>query len=295
MFHVKQLFKKRKRGVALGGGGVRSFSSIGVLRYFEKKSLKIDCISGTSMGAVVGGLYSFYRSSELVDKKIREIYKSPLFKQIHNEFDKKLMPVKQVAEPGITQKVSAYYTRFKFFQNILTENHIVSSNNLRKLIKEFIPDVDIKDLPIKFCCTATDISRGEKIIFRKGSLQKAVLASISVPGVLEPEKSGLSLLSDGGSLSLTPVEELIEIGADYLIGVEVFPQISLRDSFKNGMEIIERCARLTSKELHKRQLRAADLVISPDVKKILWFDFSTYDYVVLEGEKAAAGKEKFIK
>ncbi len=294
MFHVKHLFKKRRRGLALGGGGVRALSSVGVLKHFDSNSIEFNCIAGTSMGAVVGALYCYYRSAELVEKKFRQIYEGVLFSKLKQEFSSRLKPM-GTGDKSIKDTLTAYYSRMMFFKNIFTETFLISRENVTALIDEIIPDIDIENLPLEFCCVATDITRGRKKVFRSGPLKRAIMSTIAIPGILAPVKEDGIMYTDGGSVSMTPVEELGEMGADLKVAVEVFSCLPYRKNFDKGMEILERCSKITSFELHKRQLSGADVVISPAVKDLVWSDFNSFDYAIAAGETAAFGTEKAVR
>lgn len=295
MFHVKHLFRKPRWGIALGGGGVRALSCIGVLKHFEQNSIEFNHIAGTSMGAVVGALYSYYRSAEMVEEKIREAYEGRAFARLRDEFSRSLK-VSQSGEKGsIKARLTAYYSRLVFFKNFFTEPNLISATMVRKLVEDMIPEVDIEQLPLNFCCVGTNIASGTRKVFKSGPLRDAIIATTAVPGILAPLKIGESILTDGGSVSMTPVEELRDMGAEYTVAVEVFPDIPRRDEFETGIEILERTARITSFELHRRQISLANLVISPRVKDLVWSEFEKFDYAVAAGEIAAFGTEKSVR
>lgn len=275
---------------------MRALSALGVLKHFEQNSISFNCIAGTSMGAIVGALYSYYQSAETVEKKFREFYESKVFADLKQDFNNNLRAMDVLSsERGIKERLTAYYSRLKFFKRIYTEPYLIPREKIYNFVTELIPDVEIQKLPVDFCCVSTNLVEGKKRVARRGSLREAILSTTAVPGIMPPFETDDLILSDGGSVSMTPVEELKEMGADFSVAIEVFPDLPRRDSFDSGMEILERCSRITSHELHKRQLKGADVVISPGVKDIIWSDFKKFDYAIAAGEIAAFGTEKIIK
>ncbi|MGM0568320.1 MAG: patatin-like phospholipase family protein, partial [Elusimicrobiota bacterium] len=113
---MKQFFRKRKRGLAIGGGGVRSASAVGVLKYFQKHSIKFDFVSGTSMGAIVGALYCYHLSAEVVEKKIKETYESSFFSDLREEFKSNLQSKSDINEASIKERFTTYFSRLKLFR-----------------------------------------------------------------------------------------------------------------------------------------------------------------------------------
>lgn len=245
------------------------------------------------MGAVVGALYCYYRNAELIEDKFRKVYEGPLFSELKQEFSSRLKSMSS-GEGSLKGMLTAYYSRLMFFKNIFTETFLISNEKVENIINELIPNIDIQNLPVEFCCVGTDITRGRKKVFRSGSLKKAIMSTIAVPGILAPVSMGDVMYTDGGSVSMTPVEELDEMGADFKVAVEVFPNVPYRKNFYKGLEILERCSRITSFELHRRQLACADVIISPAVKDIVWSDFTSFDYAIAAGETAAFGSEKTV-
>ncbi len=289
------LFKKRKIGLALGGGGVRSLSSIGVLRRLQYNNVKIKYIAGTSMGSVVGGLYSYYQDIDKVEGKIRMCLNTSEYKKLSGEFADKLKTISKTSKEkhNFKDKFYKYFTQIYLINKFLRSISLIKKEYVEPVVNFLIPDIAIENLPVKFCVVCTDIFEGKCVVIKKGSLRKAIMGSTAVQGVMQPEKWGSNLLVDGGGVRMTPVEEARELGANFIIAVEVMTRMRRKEIFENGMEIIERSSRITARELHKMILDKADIVISPAVKNIHWSNFKKIDYCINAGECAAVDILKF--
>ena len=159
----------RKQDVALvlSSGGARGLAHIGAIEELEANGYRISSIAGSSMGALIGGVYAAGKI-----KEFREWMK------------------------GIDRKKMLELTDFS-----LSLNHIVKGTRIIEAIMEFVPDVPIEDLPIPYCAVATDLKAGKEVVFSKGSLFKAIRASISLPSFYEPVERDNMILIDGGVIN----------------------------------------------------------------------------------------------
>jgi NTE family protein len=178
---------KRNVTLVLSGGGARGFAHIGAIEEIEQRGYKISSIAGTSMGALIGGVYATGKLNE--------------FKEWAYNLDK--------------QEV------FKLIDFSFSNQGLIKGDRLLKAMKKFIPDVDIKDLKVKYTATAFDLVQNEEIVFREGSLYNAIRASISIPTVFTPVISGNSVLVDGGVVNNIPISNAIRTENDMLIAVYV--------------------------------------------------------------------------
>lgn len=269
-------------GLALGGGGARGLTHIGVLKVFEEEGIPIYVIAGTSIGALVGGAYASGTSTEELQKKVQAYiassdFQSSAINAIASSYEK---------EGGLKQKIQSFLKNQFYLIQMLFKPGILSANDVRSMIHSLIPDINIEDTHIPFRAVATDLISGEKIVFSEGSLRQAVMASCAVPGAIEPLKEKERLLADGGIISLIPVSVAKEAGADIVIAVAVDRDIRLDDEFKTAMDIYYRASEITTDKLEKYELMEADVVIRPDVKNLHWYNFSQAIDLITEGEKA---------
>ncbi|MGA1847188.1 patatin-like phospholipase family protein [Deferribacter abyssi] len=178
-----------KIGISLGSGAARGLAHIGILKAFDEAEIPIYAISGSSMGALIGGLYSAGYDILHLEKMIYEL-------------DWKIFT--------------------EFFDLKITKSGLVDGKKIENFINEFVGDVQIENLDIKFCCVATELITGNEVIFKSGSLIKALRASISFPGVFIPAYLDGMFLIDGGLKNPVPVNRLPD-DCDIKIAIHVGP------------------------------------------------------------------------
>lgn len=281
------MFWKRKRvGLALGGGGARGLAHIGVLRVLEKEGIPIDLIAGTSIGALVGGAYASGSSSDELQKKAEEYLNS-------HEFRSSTIRAFEAAhakgEVGLAQKIETYLRNHFYLIQAMFRPGILSNEDFQVTIDYFIPDVEIEETRIPFRAVATDLVSGEEITFSEGSLRQAVMASCAVPGAITPLKEGERLLSDGGIICRVPCSVARQEGADIVIAVVVDRGIG-SEELRNVVDVYLRVSEIMGERLKQYELANADVVILPEVGESHWSSFSQAMNLVDEGEKAAREK-----
>ena len=283
---LSMFWKKKRIGLALGGGGARGLAHIGVLRVLEKEEIPIDLIAGTSIGALVGGAYASGSSSEDLQKKAEAYLNS-------HEFRSSAIRAFEAAhakgEIGLAQKIETYLRNHFYLIQAMLKPGILSNEDFQVTIDYFIPDIQIEEARIPFCAVATDLVSGEEITFSKGSLRQAVMASCAVPGAVAPLKEGERLLSDGGSICRVPSSVARREGADIVIAVVVDRGIS-SEEIRNVVDVYLRVSEIMGERLKQYALADADVVILPEVGDSHWSSFSQAMNLVDEGEKAAREK-----
>lgn len=223
-----------KIGLALGSGGARGLAHIGVIKILEKNNIPIDFIAGSSIGALVGGLYAATKDI----KKVEEIFLSNNRQQI----------LKLFFDPSIG-------------------GGFINGDKIEHFISEIIDAVKFKGLKIPFSAIATDLKNGKAVLLNKGSVSNAIRSSISVPMIFSPSNTGKRLLVDGGLSQSVPVEAVKNMGADFVIAVNVDAHCIYQNSKKNpgfgdmGMHTIG-ILRARISELSSEK---ADIVIDPNI------------------------------
>jgi len=173
--------------LVLSGGGARGIAHIGVIEELEKQGLEIKSIAGTSMGALVGGIYAVGKLQE---------YKNWMY---------------------TLDKIDV----FKLIDFTLSSQGLIKGDRVFKKMKEFIPDMNIEELKIHYTATATDIINKKEVVFTKGSIYEAIRASVAFPSVLTPVKKDDSVLVDGGVMNNVPINHVKRTRDDILIVVYV--------------------------------------------------------------------------
>ena len=183
---------KVKIGYALGGGGARGLSHVGVLKVLEEHGLFPDVIAGTSIGALVGALYASGLKAAEIEKALH-------------------LDLRRLASlADVTLSLSG----------------LVRGKRVADLLRSVLGDLTFSDLKTPFACMATDIISGEEITLQSGPVVRAVRASISVPGIFTPVKVGSRYLVDGGLVNMVPVGICRDMGAEYVVGINVIPDPS---------------------------------------------------------------------
>ncbi len=179
--------KTKDIALVLSSGGARGLAHIGAIEELELHGYHISSIAGCSMGALIGGVYAAGKLNE--------------FREWMKTIDRKKM--------------------LGLIDFSLSLNHIVKGTRIIEAIMEFVPDVNIEDLPIPYCAIATDLKAGREVMFRKGSLFKAIRASISLPSFYEPVTLNDMILIDGGIINPLPLNRVKRQSGDILVGVDV--------------------------------------------------------------------------
>ncbi len=278
-------------GLALGGGGARGLAHIGVLKVLDEEKIKINSITGCSMGAIVGGLYSYFGNAIQVEDFIFSAIKDPRFERLGVD---SLSENSNTINKNYFEQFFGYIEgRFNALQALRRLSYF--DEELTGEIYQMIPDVPIENLKIKFSAIATDLIAGEEINFTKGSLRTAIRASSAIPGIYPPVKINNYLLVDGSASESVPVGKVREIGADRVLAVNVIKSIKVIRKTKNILDILYRIEDISSYHLSLIRLKEADLILSPKVKKLSWADFDKAEEIIKYGEEAAGENIEKIK
>ena len=253
--------KKRKTvGLALGGGSAKGLAHIGVIKALLEIGVPIDYIAGTSMGAVIGGLYALEGDIHPVEEFI-----SSLNKEEREEL----------------AKIS-----FRRGRPRMGDDLIVSIINTRFGSKQF------KDCKIPFVAVATDVRQGNEVVLSEGKMADAIKASSALPVIFEPVKIGENLLIDGGIANPVPADIVRKMGADVVIAVDVLSKwvdISLLSgdnlTIRNVRPLFSAIISLLSYQVAKEKLEDADVVIKPPVSNYKMLDFRDAEGIIASGYK----------
>jgi len=262
--------KKKKVGLALGGGAARGVAHIGVLETLERSGIPIDMIAGTSAGAAVGALYAQGKNTDELKKLV---------------------------------KGWNWLQRAQAIDLALPRSGFIAGHRIKKLLRSIIGDVNFDDLNIPFACVATDVMTGEEVVINRGSVLEAVRASISVPIIFSVVKYGGRYLVDGGLVNPVPVSVLKDMGADFIIAVNVTPRLDrvpeavyLKETGAgrtptakepNLFSVIMKTFSITNSQIVGASLDGADVIIEPRMAGISMADFSHAERCIMEGGLSA--------
>ena len=292
LYSQEQENRKPKIGLVLSGGGAKGFAHIGVLKVLEKAGVKIDYIGGTSMGAVVGGLYaSGYKASQ-----IDSIFKTTNFDNLLSDYIPRSSKNFYEKRNDEMYAFSLPFNKLKIGIPTSISKGIYNYNLLNKLTYKVRHIRDFNQLSIPFFCIATDIETGEDVTLNKGYLAQAMLASSAFPTLFSPVEINGRLLVDGGVTNNFPVDEIKKLGADIIIGVDVQDDLKDRKSLKDATKILVQISNLQMIEKLKQKIKDIDIYIPPDISDFSVISFDEGQAIVQKGEEAAfAQYEKIIK
>lgn len=275
-------------GLVLGGGGARGFAHISVIKELERKQIPIDCIAGTSMGALIGGLYASGMSIEEIEKMVVELDWAGTFddsldrpeRSFRRKRDDDLSLLN--AKPGIDK------SGIKITSGLLAGESIMLL--LERLSNEASRSGNFDQLVIPFRAVATDINTGEAAVLKSGNLSIAMRASMSIPGVLRPVKIGDQLLVDGGIVNQVPVDVARGMGADIVVVVDVGTPLAALDENASILTFADQLGSLMTVSNTKKSLESLgprDILIQPALgDKVRTGDFLKVKLALEIGDQA---------
>lgn len=289
-------------GLALSGGGAKGAAHIGVLKYLVEQGVPIDYISGTSMGSIVGGLYAIGYTADQLDSLISNLDWS---QYITGGLDRRYRSASSRMER------SAYLLSVPFNLGTLDSNitearrrgngfiaslpgSFMGGNNITNLFNNlslgYQDSMDFNDFPIPFACVATDVISGEEVVMRSGRFPTAIRASMAIPGVFSPVELGGKVLIDGGMTNNFPVDVCQDMGADYVIGVEVSDAMATDASQLRSLpQIFNQLISVTVQAKSARNRGGCKIYLHPDISGFgtMSFNKSAIDSLVRRGYECA--------
>jgi NTE family protein len=270
-----------KIGLALGGGAGKGLAHIGVLQVLEEQRIPIHLICGTSIGAVIGGIYAIKKDTELLEQEARDFLKTKVFQDMGFELFKK------EKSPSLFRNLTTFIREKYLYTKGLLHPYLIHGEKYRTMLTDIFGNTTNEDVKIPFAAVSTDLITGKDCILSKGPLVDMILPSISIPGLFPYVDYENKLLVDGGATADIPVYATKSMGADFVIAVSFIGKIKEEPSLKTGIDIALRVDRIAKHRLHERELKEADVIISPDVHSIHWADFGSIDFCIQKGRDAA--------
>lgn len=258
-------------GVALSGGGARGIAHVGVLRALEELRVPVDVIGGTSMGAIVAGLYATGLSPDAIEEALAEVD----WERVMSD-----KPLPGALEFRRREDDRRYVWEIEMgvdSEGLQVPGGLIAGQELGELLRRHTfaaAAVDTFDqLPVPFVAIATDVQTGLPVVLRAGDLPTALRASMAIPTVFTPVELDGMLLVDGGLTNNLPVDEVRALGADLIVAVDVSLPIAPDDEIRSPFDVLERTAAIVSKTRLAEQVARADVVIAPDLEGFGVFDF----------------------
>jgi NTE family protein len=273
-----------KLGLALSGGGAKGFAHIGVLKVLEEEGIPVNMVSGTSMGSIIGSLYAIGYSP----KEIEEI-------AINTNWNILLNDSYQINPQQISNSIlkkDTYLVTFPFEDKQLSlPAGLIDGQNISMLLyRLMLPFHDVRDftkLPIPFSAVATNLATGEPKSFSSGYLPDAVRASIAIPSIFKPVNIDGETYIDGGVARNLPVEDVRNLGADFVIASDVGEPIRKLDSLKTFVDVLFQSVGFHQQESDIVQKEKTDIYIRPNISEFSSFSYERVDEIIGRGEQAA--------
>ncbi|MGL4642399.1 MAG: patatin-like phospholipase family protein [Cetobacterium sp.] len=279
----KEEEKQPKIGLVLSGGGAKGFAHIGVLKVLEENNIKVDYITGTSMGALIGALYSAGYTPDQIEKLVLDINWQETFNDSPNLAD---IPIDQ------RSLMKNYNLSLKYDNslNFALPKGIRNTQKIYLTLKNLLWNVeqtrDFKKLPIPLEIIATDLNTGKAKSFNSGDLAQVITASISIPTIFDPVVIGGNYYVDGLLSRNFPVEDAFNLGADIVIGVDVGSSLQKKEEY-DILSVADQIVAIQSTSSTKRQRDLTTVLIEPDVSKYKTTDFNDFKSIKNSGEIAA--------
>ena len=259
---VAKVPKKVRIGLALGGGAARGFAHIGVIKALEAQGIYPEIVVGTSAGSVVGALYAAGNNGFALQKTAMEM-----------------------DESTISDWAIPFFSK---------SSGVLKGDALQGYVNKAVKNVTMEKLKLRFGAVATDLQSGQPILFQRGNTGQAVRASSSVPSVFQPVKIGDKSYVDGGLVAPVPVRFAREMGAEFIIAVNISTQADAQTAV-SSVEVLLQTFAIMGQRLNTFELKDADVVIQPALGKMGGNDFAGRNLAILAGEQAAAAMMPQIK
>jgi NTE family protein len=269
--------------LALGGGGARGFAHIGVLKALEKIDLIPSLIVGTSMGAVIGGMYSQLHNAEAIEEKLKIFLEGDFYKRIGLE---QFSDTDRKSTHSVWERFAAHLRQRYFLSRSVFGNGTFAQITLLQALNMLLDKGDIRDGSPRFAAVTSDLVDGKEHVITSGSIITAVAASSAVPGVIAPFEVDSHLFIDGTVTSTIPVPAASSLSKDPIIAVDVRRSLGNFENFQRGYEIVIRASEVTTRKLNDLHLQNADIILKPDVKEIDWNEFHHINQCINAGERA---------
>lgn len=259
---VVKVPKTIRIGLALGGGAARGFAHIGVIKALESQGINADIVVGTSAGSVVGAMYAAGNNGFALQKMALDM-----------------------DEATISDWSLPLFAK---------TSGVLKGDALQAYVNKSVGQTPIEKLKKPFGAVATDLHTGLPVLFQRGNTGLAVRASSAVPGVFQPVKINDRQYVDGGLVSPVPVRFAREMGADFVIAVNISSQPDSQAA-SSSLEVLMQTFTIMGQSLNQFELKNADVVIKPELASMKGSDFAGRNLAILAGEKAAMSAMTDIK
>ncbi|WP_127845920.1 patatin-like phospholipase family protein [Psychroflexus aestuariivivens] len=279
---LAQSGKDVKVGLVLSGGGAKGLAHIGAIKVIEEAGVKIDYIAGTSMGAVIGGLYAAGYTSKQLDS----IFRTTNFESLIQD------DLPRDAKSFYEKRESERYVLKLPFDNfkLSLPSGLSKGQNVYNLYAQLLAHINIEDfskLPIPFFCIATNVETGSQIILDHGNLANSISASGAIPTLFSPVYIDGMMLTDGGVINNYPIDELRSKDVDIIIGVDVQDNLRDKEELVSGFDILTQVNNFRTIKAMNEKSKQTDVYIRPDIDDFNVLSFDEGEQIIENGKEAA--------
>ncbi len=296
-----KIAERPKVGVVLSGGGAKGAAHIGVLKYLEEAGIPIDYIAGTSMGAIIGGLYAIgYTPDEMLELISSVDWGTLISNKVDRKrisYERKTESSRQLLTVPFAMGTDKEQLQSRSFKNSLPTG-IISGDNLINLFNSlsvgYSDSLNFKDLPVPFLCMATNIVSGNADKLDKGLFAKSLRASMAIPILFDPVQIDSTLYTDGGILNNFPADQCRAMGADYVIGVSMSPGLeSDPNKLTSFFNQVKQLKMIITDRGFENYRNMCDIFITPELKGVGMLSFNAESVAIItqSGYDSAAMQE----
>jgi NTE family protein len=277
--------RRPRIGLVLSGGGARGISHVGVLKVLEREHIPVDLITGTSMGAIIGGLYASGMNATQIEAELKKVDWDNVFASRVERTE--LSQRRKEQDFEVSPLIEMGLRNGEFHAPLGT----VSSRGLESLLRHYTLPVrhvaDFDHLPIPFRAVATDMETGAPVVLKDGDLALALRSSMSVPGVFAPTEVNGRVLGDGGLVDNLPIDVARAMGAEVLIVVNIGTPIGGRDTLNSLVGVTTQMIAILTEQNVQRSLatlKPSDVLIAPKLEGLTSADFNRTSELIGQGE-----------
>jgi NTE family protein len=280
--------ERPRLGLVLSGGGARGIAHVGVLKVLERERIPVDVIAGTSMGAIIGGLYASGMSAATLERELLPLAWDRVFasrverQQLSQRRKEEDFEFSAVVELGMRDG------------EVRVPQSTLSSRGLETLLRRYtLPVREVQDfdrLPTPFRAIATDMENGQQLVLAQGDLALALRSSMSVPGLFAPIELRGRILGDGGLVNNLPVDVARSLGAQRLIAVNVGTPLAGRETLSSLVGVTAQMINILTEQNVQRSIASLwedDVLVTPDLGTLSSADFNRSRELIEAGERAA--------
>lgn len=306
MDDIRRNQKRPTVGLVLSGGGAKGAAEVGVLKYLEEMNIPIDLICGTSIGGLIGAIYSIgYTSDDIKEIFLSQdwdIILSDKVSYTHMPYNSKISQSQylltipfQLGDIKNNKIFGEPHSNSNAFAASLPSG-IASGFNVNNLISSltigYQDSLDFSTLPIPFVCVASDVVSGKAKNWTSGSMIDAMRSTMSIPGLFTPLRTSDAVLVDGGTRNNFPCDLAVAMGADIIIGVDLSQAHLVYEDINNIGNIASRFIDMLSNDSYNKNVQIPDIYIKPDLRgyDMLSFNTEAIDTMIVKGYEAAQAK-----